>query len=121
MNHSEASGSARPIGKAVAQREALYADFIGESSRLLVDAMEHNASDLQKLLPIYALLSRIRLSSSGTVLRKAEQVINTILNMYPRPNLTAEQIESQAMTDQDVLRQFSDTCRTELALLERQL
>jgi hypothetical protein len=109
------------LGRQIARREALYSDFIGESSRLLVDAMEHNASDLQKLLPIYALLSRIRLSSSGTVLRKAEQVINTILNMYPRPNLTAEQIQSQAMTDQDVLRQFSDTCRTELASLERQM
>jgi hypothetical protein len=39
------------LGKQIAQREALYADFIGESSRLLVDAMEHNATDLQKLLP----------------------------------------------------------------------
>jgi hypothetical protein len=40
------------LGRQIARREALYSDFIGESSRLLVDAMEHNASDLQKLLPI---------------------------------------------------------------------
>ena len=109
------------LGKQIAQREALYADFIGESSRLLVDAMEHNASDLQKLLPIYALLSRIRLRSSEHVLHKAEQVINTIMSTYPRPNLTVEQIQSQAMTKQDPLIQFSDICRTELARLERQL
>ena len=86
------------LGKQVARREALYSDFIGESARLLVDAMEHNASDLQKLLPIYALLSRIRLRSSGHVLQKAEQVINTIMSTYPQPNLTVEQIQSQAMT-----------------------
>jgi hypothetical protein len=109
------------LGKQIAQREALYADFIGESSRLLVDAMEHNASDLQKLLPIYALLSRIRLRSSEHVLQKAEQVINTIMSTCPQPNLTVEQIQSQAMTGQDPLIQFSDTCRTELAALERQL
>jgi hypothetical protein len=109
------------LGKQIAQREALYADFIGESSRLLVDAMEHNASDLQKLLPIYALLSRIRLRSSAHVLQKAEQVINTIMRTYPQPNLTVEQIQSQAMTGHDPLIQFSDTCRTELAALERQL
>ena len=109
------------LGKQIAQREALYADFIGESSRLLVDAMEHNASDLQKLLPIYALLSRIRLRSSEYVLQKAEQVINTIMSTYPQPNLTVEQIQSQAMKGQDPLIQFSDTCRTELAALERQL
>jgi hypothetical protein len=109
------------LGKQIAQREALYADFVGESSRLLVDAMEHNASDLQKLLPIYALLSRIRLRSSEYVLQEAEQVINTIMSTYPQPNLTVEQIQSRAMTGQDPLIQFSDTCRTELAALERQL
>jgi len=109
------------LARLIARREALYSDFIGESSRLLVDAMENDASDLQKLLPIYALLSRIRLSSSENVLQKAEQVINTIVNTYPQPNLTDEQIQSQALTGQDPLRQFSDTCRTELAALERRL
>ena len=59
------------LGKQIARREALYSDFIGESVRLLVDAMQHNASDLQNMLPVYALLSRIRLSSSKAVLQKA--------------------------------------------------
>ena len=105
----------------IARREALYSDFIGKSARLLVDAMQHSASDLQTLLPIYALLSRIRLSSSRSVLQEAEQVINTIVSTYPQPNLTPEQIESRAVSGQDPLRQFSDTCRIELDLLQRQL
>ena len=109
------------LGKQIARREALYSDFIGESARLLVDAMQHNASDLQKMLPVYALLSRIRLSSSGSVLQEAEQVINTIVSTYPQPNLTPEQIESRAVSGQDPLRQFSDTCRSELDLLQRRL
>lgn len=109
------------LGRQIARREALYSDFIGESARLLVDAMQHNASDLQKMLPVYALLSRIRLSSSGSVLKEAEQVINTIVSTYPQPNLTPEQIESRAMSGQDPLRQFSDTCRIELDLLQRRL
>ena|SRR5215472_12086602 len=109
------------LANQIARREALYSDFIGESARLLVDAMQQNDSDLHKLLPIYALLSRIRLSSSKHVLQEAEQVINTIVNTYPKPNLTVEQIQSQAMTGQDPLRQFSDICRTELAALERRL
>lgn len=109
------------LGKQIARREALYSDFIGETARLLVDAMEHNVRDLQKLLPVYALLSRIRLSSSGPVLQTAEQVMRTIVNTYPQPNLTAEQIESQALNGQDPLREFSDTCRAELDSLQRQL
>src|SRR6266851_423118 len=109
------------LGKQIARRETLYSDFIGESVRLLVDAMQHNVSDLQKLLPVYALLSRIRLSSSEPVLQTAEKVIKTIVNTYPQPNLTADQIESRAVNGQDPLRQFSDTCRTELESLQRQL
>ena len=109
------------LGRQIAWREALYSDFIGESARLLVDAMQHNATDLQKLLPIYSLASRIRLSSSDAVLQEAEQVIKTIVNTYPQPNLTAEQIESKTVNGQDPLRQFSDTCRTELDSLQRRL
>ena len=109
------------LGKQIARREGLYSDFIGESARLLVDAMQHNVSDVQTLLPIYALLSRIRLSSSEPVLQEAEQVINTIVSTYPQPNLTPEQIESRAVSGEDPLRQFSDTCRSELDSLQRQL
>src|SRR2546422_4562103 len=34
------------LGKQIARREALYSDFIGESARLLVDAMQHNVSEV---------------------------------------------------------------------------
>ena len=109
------------LGKQIERREVLYSDFISESARLLVDAMQHNVSDLQKLLPVYALLSRVRLSSSELVLQKAEKVIQTIVKTYPQPNLTAEEIESRATNGQDPLREFSDTCRVELDSLQRRL
>lgn len=110
------------LGKVIARRETLYSDFIGESARLLVDAMEHNAHDLQTLLPVYALLSRIRLTSSPPVLQNAEQVMETIVNTYPKPNLTPEQIQSQAVNGKDdPLRLFSRTCRSELEALQRRL
>ena len=109
------------LGKQIARREALYSDFLGESARLLVDAMQHNSGDLQKMLPVYALASRIRLSSSGPVLQEAERVVKTIAATYPQPNLTAEQIEAQAGTGNDPLRAFSDICRIELESLQRQM
>jgi hypothetical protein len=110
------------LGKLITRREALYSDFIGESARLLVDAMQRNAADLQTLLPIYALLSRIRLSSSKPVLQTAEEVLKTLLSTYSEPNITAEQIEHQAVDGhQDPLRKFSDICRAELDSLQRKL
>jgi hypothetical protein len=109
------------LAKKIVRREALYSDFITESARLLVDALEHDTSDPQKLIPAYGLLSRIRLSSSSSVLAEADEVIKTILNTYQQPNLTAEQIEFRAMNGEDPLRQFSNTCRTELESMQKQL
>jgi hypothetical protein len=109
------------LAKTIVRRETLYSDFITESARVLVDAMEHNTSDPQKLIPAYALLSRIRLSSSSSVLAKAEEVMKTILNTYPQPNLSPEQIEFRAVNGEDPLRQFSNTCRTELESMQKEL
>ena len=109
------------LAKRIIRREALYSDFIGESARLLVDSLEYNMTNPQKLIPVYALLSRIRLSSSQHVLEAAEKVIRLILTRYQQPNLTAEQIESRAINGEDPLKHFSDTCRAELDSLQRQL
>jgi hypothetical protein len=109
------------VAKTIIRREALYSDFIVESARMLVDALEHNISDPQKLIPAYALLSRIRLSSSSKVLETAEGLVRTILTTYPLQNLTAEQIQSRAVNGEDPLREFSDTCRMELDSLQKQL
>ena len=109
------------VAKKIVRREALYSDFIAESARLLIDALEHNTSDPQKLIPAYALLSRIRLSSSSRVLETAEGLVKAILATYPQQNLTAEQIQSRAVSGEDPLREFSDTCRIELDSLQKQL
>jgi hypothetical protein len=109
------------VAKTIIRREALYSDFIVESAGMLIDALEHNISDPQKLIPAYALLSRIRLSSSSKVLETAEGLVRTILTTYPLQNLTAEQIQSRAVNGEDPLREFSDTCRMELDWLQKQL
>lgn len=109
------------LGKKIILREALYSDFIGESARLLVDSFEHNVVDPQKLIPVYALLSRIRLSSSQRVLETAEKIRKLILDTYNQPNLTAEQIEARAANGDDPLKEFGDVCRVELDGMQSQL
>jgi hypothetical protein len=59
--------------------------------------------------------------SSKPDLREAEQLVQMIVNVYPHPNMTAEQIQSQAMDGNNPLRQSSDACRTELDSLQKQL
>jgi hypothetical protein len=109
------------LAKRIFHREQLYSDFIGESARAFADALEHNFQDLDKLIPTYALLSRIRVSSSTAVLASAERLIDQIISTYSGPNLTPEQIQSKAAKRDDPLRDFSSICRGELESLWKSL
>src|SRR5271155_1615666 len=84
------------LARQVFHREQLYSDFITESARLLVDALEHNVGDPKNLIPVYALLSRIRLSSSSDVLARSEEVVRDIIGTYEKPNLTPAEIRFRA-------------------------
>jgi hypothetical protein len=102
-------------------RVQLYSDFITESTRVLVDALENNFRDPDKLIPAYALLSRIRLTASEEVLASAEVLVRNIVKCYGEPNLTPEQIRSRALNSNDPLKLFSETCRAELDSLRGDL
>jgi hypothetical protein len=102
------------LARRVFYRVQLYSEFITESTRVLVDALENNFKDANTLIPAYALLNRIRLTSSKEVFASAEGLVREIVKSYSDPNLTPEQIRSQALKGNDPLKQFSETCRAEL-------
>jgi len=95
-------------------RVQLYSEFITESTRVLVDALENNFKDPNKLIPAYAMLSRIRLTSSKEVFASAEGLVRDIVKRYSEPNLTPEQIRTRALNGNDPLKHFGETCRAEI-------
>lgn len=105
------------LAKKVFHREQLYSDFITETAHAYADAVQHNFQDPSRLIPSYALLSRMRLSSSRNVVESAERVVDTILHTYSEPNLTPEEIRALATERTDPLREFSGICRGELESL----
>lgn len=109
------------VAKKIAQLEQLYSDFINESARLLVDAVQHSLENPGMLVPLYALLSRIRLGSSTDVIESGERVIATILKTYLEPNLSPEEIQSAASRHNDHLQEFSNACRRELESLGKKI
>ena len=109
------------VANKVAQLEQLYSDFINEGARLLVDAVQHSLEDPSTLVPIYALISRIRLRSSSEVIESGERLIATVLKVYIEPNLTPEEIQLAANKHNDHLQEFSNVCRRELESLGRVL
>jgi hypothetical protein len=108
------------LSRQFSQRETLYAEFINESARLTIDSLEHQMENPSSLVTIYALANRIRLSSSEEVVQAAMSAIETIIEAYRRPTLTAEQIRQGAyLALKDPVKEFGEACRKELRRLYR--
>lgn len=104
----------------IALREALYSDFIKEASRLYLVSLSNLLENLDDLVPLYALVSRIRLFASEPVVVAAENLVKQIVEHYGDPNLTVEQIRTAALAQKaDPLGVFSFACRKELRDLLR--
>ena len=97
------------------KREMLYGEFIGECSKLIIDAYGHTLEDPEKLLPAYALVNRIRLTASDAVLTEAEHIVRRIAEQYFSPNLSPEDMRALVRSPEtDPLKPFGEACRAEL-------
>jgi hypothetical protein len=102
-------------------REALYGEFIAECAKLLIDAFLHTLEKPEIVLPVYALINRIRLTASPPVLAQAEGLVARITDQYFSRNLTVDELRHMARFDEaDPLRAFGETCRVELETMRRQ-
>jgi hypothetical protein len=99
----------------VRERESLYKEFIMEVSHLAGDAMVNSLERPEQLVTLYGVLSRIRLVAGDEVLSQAVACCHRIVELYRRPNLTADQIRATFEANEfDPLKEFSDACRKEL-------
>ena len=99
-----------------AKREALYAEFIIESSKRLADAWSHQAESPEVLVGLFAIIQRMRLTSSDKVIALAEDVGRHVMNAYAAPNRTFDEARKtlESQDHKDPVRAFSEACRTEL-------
>jgi len=105
---------AQQLSHKVTRREDLYKDFIEEASKLYADSLVHDTPDVSQLIRLYAMISRMRVLSSTTIVQNADKVARMIVNTYLAPNKTfpelRDMVNSGAM---DPLRDFSEACRVE--------
>jgi hypothetical protein len=100
-------------------REKLYTQFIEEASKLLGDALVSDKLEVPMLIGAYALLSRMRVSSSIATVEKAEAVLRTIIDLYSSPNKTVAELRADIESHElDLLRDFSGAARDELLRLK---
>ncbi len=104
----------------ISRREELYKDFIEEASKLYADAIEHDKADTSKVVRLYALVSRMRVRSSPSVIENADRVMRLIVDTYLGPNITfrdmADALKNREIIDP--LRDFGEACRQELRKFE---
>ena len=108
------------ISAAVRRKEDLYAEFISETSKLIIDALDHSFNQPTKLFQVYALLNRIRLNSSEAVVAAAQRSIQLIIEQYSSPNISEDELRTLVLSraeDVDLLKEFSEACRVELKAL----
>jgi hypothetical protein len=106
--------SAQQRAHDVSRREDLYNDFIDEASSSYADALQRTEVDVAKIVRLYALVSRMRILSSGGVVAQADAVMGMIMDTYRAPNRTiydeADDIRKGRL---DPLLNFSESCRDE--------
>ena len=100
----------------IRQRETLYGEFICECSRLFMDSLVHTLDKPEAMLPVYALLNRIRVSASDPVLAEAGKILKRLAEQYFSPNLSLEELRAlvESGSDADPLKPFGKACRVEL-------
>ena len=101
-------------------RAALFGRFLDEAAKLYSDALQNRRDDINGLIGIYALTSRIRLISSPHVVEAADTVVRIIVDAYLAPNITMKEMrENWIERHVDPLRDFSEACRKELQTFGR--
>ena len=99
------------------RREELYRDFIITATKLYADALMHDDPKVPDIVALYALVSRMRITSSSRIIACAERITSSATDAYFMPNRSIRELHEMIKSDSDAvdpLREFSELAREEL-------
>jgi hypothetical protein len=104
----------------MARREELYRDFIVAASKAYGEAVVSNEPQIQEIIALYAMISRMRVLSSPRTVACAEKIMITTIATYDSPNQTVSQLHDlmESGTGIDPLKDFAEAAREEMRRLE---
>jgi hypothetical protein len=98
------------------KRKKLYKAFIDAAAKIYGNALLHDKLETTGLIDLHALVSQMRIVSSGPVIETGVSVVKVITETYGQPNKSPEEIEAMISNGTvDILRSFSEACREELS------
>ena len=99
----------------LAKREELYSEFIRQGTLLYAKSLSQSLDNLDEIVAMYALVNRIRLFASVSVLEAAETFVKKLVVRFGEKNMSIDQMKSIALEQHaDPMNDFALKCRTEL-------
>jgi hypothetical protein len=99
----------------IAQREELYAEFIRQGTASYAKALSRNLEKIDDIVAMNALVNRIRLFASESVLEAAEEFVKKLILKYEEHDMSIEELETAALEQHaNPLSAFALKCRLEL-------
>jgi hypothetical protein len=104
------------LANEMSRRDDLYKDFIVAASKAYGEALMSSEPQVQELVALSALISRMRVLSLPRTVACAEKILDTTINAYFAPNKTIRKLHELTKRGEgiDPLKEFSDTARDEL-------
>ena len=99
----------------LSRRDDLHADFILAASKAYGEALVSNEPQIQELVALYGMLSRMRVLSSPRIVASAEKIMNTTIDTYFAPNRSIRELRELIKGGKviDPLKDFSEVVREE--------
>ena len=102
------------IAQEATRREKVYGDFIDQATVLFGDALTHDFETPTKIVPLYAILGKLRLFASEETIQEAEGAMDRILETYYSPNEDFRTSLPTRHKSYDILLSFTKACRRDL-------
>jgi hypothetical protein len=103
----------------ILRRQDLYKDFIVAASRAYGKAIVSDEPQIEDLVALYAMISRMRVISSTGTVECADKIMHKTIATYFAPNKTIRELNDLIMTGAgiDPLKEFGEVAREELQAL----
>ena len=100
----------------LSRREDLFRDFIIASSKAYGEALMTDKPQIQELVAIYAMISRMRVLCSSPIVACAVEVMRATSDAYDAPNKTIAEMHQMVKSGVgiDPLKNFAEAARAEL-------
>jgi hypothetical protein len=111
-----AQAKAGQLAHNMSRREDLFADFIVAASKTYGEALMTNEPQIQELVALYAMISRMRILCLGRTVACAEKVMLATTNAYAAPNKTMPELQQMMKSGMgiDPLKDFAEAARDDL-------